>query len=133
MISRKILPPPRQRIQTDSSMFIVNIVLLLILFFLATGRLMNAPTSDVDLSETEDLPIENLPQPLLTVRDDGSLTVNGSPVAKELLGQALANEATIYLLIPKTSSAADLVGLLAEPGLQSAEIRLVTVHRREGP
>lgn len=132
MALRKILPEPQSRIKTDSSMFIVNIVLLLILFFLATGRLLNAPTSSVDLSETTDLPIETLPKPLLIVEDDSSLSLNGEPITPELLQQGLAGEDTVYLLIARTASATELATLLAEPALEAVEVRLVTIHKVGG-
>lgn len=111
-------------------MFIVNIVLLLILFFLATGRLLNSTSYGVDLSQTQDLPVETLPKPLLIVDENGGLVLNGEPIAAELLGPALEEEPTVHLLIAGDTPAIDLIDLLAQPGLDTTEVRLVTVRHQ---
>jgi hypothetical protein len=128
---RNILPDPVVRPKLDTSMFIVNIVLLLILFFLATGRLLNTPNSGVDLAETDKLPVESLPKPLLVVRDAG-LELNGDPVTADALGAALAGETRLHVLIARDKPAMDLLDLLSRPELAGLELRLVTV-RTPGP
>ncbi|RYG91412.1 biopolymer transporter ExbD [Loktanella sp. IMCC34160] len=130
MALRKVLPPDANRLKVDNSFFIVNIVLLLILFFLATGQLLNSPSFGVELSETEELPVEILPSPLLIVNADGSLSLDGEPIAPELLGPALANQSRVHLLIPKDSPATQLIDLLARPELSTVEVKLVTIHYR---
>ena len=125
---RRILPAPPPRPQIDTSMFIVNIVLLLILFFLATGRLLNPPTQGVDLARTDDLPVEHLPKPLLVVRDTG-LDLDGEPIAPEALAAALAGESRLHLLISRDAPAGDLVTLLSRPEFEGMELKLVTVRR----
>lgn len=128
MALRRVLPSAPKRLKVDNSLFIVNIVLLLILFFLATGQLLNSPDFGVELSETEELDIETLPSPLLIVDSSGSLSLDGEPVASELLGSALANETTVHLLIPKTAPATQLLDLLSRDDLAHVEVRLVTIH-----
>lgn len=130
MALRKVLPPDANRLKVDNSFFIVNIVLLLILFFLATGQLLNSPSFGVELSETEELPVEVLPSPLLIVNEDGSLSLDGEPIAAELLGPGLANQSRVHLLIPKDAPAAQLIELLARPELSTVEVKLVTIHYR---
>lgn len=130
MALRKVLPPDANRLKVDNSFFIVNIVLLLILFFLATGQLLNSPSFGVELSETEELPVEVLPSPLLIVNGDGSLSLDGEPIAAELLGPALADQSRVHLLIPKDAPASQLIELLARPELSTVEVKLVTIHYR---
>ena len=130
MALRKVLPPDANRLKVDNSFFIVNIVLLLILFFLATGQLLNSPSFGVELSETEELPVEILPSPLLIVNGDGSLSLDGEPIAAELLGPALADQSRVHLLIPKDAPASQLIELLARPELSTVEVKLVTIHYR---
>ncbi|WP_420857742.1 biopolymer transporter ExbD [Marivivens marinus] len=130
MALRKVLPPDANRLKVDNSFFIVNIVLLLILFFLATGQLLNSPSFGVELSETEELPVEVLPSPLLIVNGDGSLSLDGEPIAAELLGPALADQSRVHLLIPKNAPASQLIELLARPELSTVEVKLVTIHYR---
>lgn len=125
---RQILPPRSKRVQLDASLAIVNIVLLLIFFFLATGSLLNSPSYGVDLSETEDLPIDTLPQPILIVEETGALSLNGQPVAEELLATAIEGEPVLHVLIRRDAPAMDLLDLLSRPDLEDVELRLVTIH-----
>jgi biopolymer transport protein ExbD len=127
---RRVLPAPRGRVRADVSLAIVNIVLLLIFFFLATGGLLNSPSYGVDLSTTDELPIEMLPKPLLIVGPSGELSLNGEPVAIEVLGPRLIGETRVHLLIDRATPAADLVALLSQPELAAVEVRLVTIHLR---
>lgn len=128
---RQILPTPKRKTQPDVSLAIVNIVLLLILFFLATGTLMNAQsTGTVDISETSDLPLDQLPSPILVVGLDGSLTLDGDPVSPGILAPMLAEQDVLHVLIDRTAPAQDLLDLLARPGLERLDIKLVTLHTR---
>lgn len=130
---RRLLPRARERIQPDVSLAIVNIVLLLILFFLATGALINASaTEGVDVAETTDLPIEQLPRPILVVTSGGGLVLDGEPVLAEALETALSGASLLHVLIDRTAPAMDLLELLEQPGLAQLDIRLVTIHRRGG-
>lgn len=132
MALRRILPVQSRRTTVDSSFFIVNIVLLLILFFLATGQIMNTPSSGVDLSETRDLPVDNLPKPLLILGPEGQLSLDGEDIAPELLAQALVGQVRLHVLVDRTAPAITLVDLLARPELALIEVKLVTIHRVPG-
>ncbi|MFK7836780.1 MAG: biopolymer transporter ExbD [Sulfitobacter sp.] len=127
-----ILPPPAPPIKPDVSLFIVNIVLLLILFFLATGTLVDTPNLGVRLSETRDLPIDQLPSPVLVVEDNGTLTLDGVAIEADTLAQSLNGQPVLHILIDRTAPALDLLTLIDRPGLETLDIRLVTIHRREG-
>ncbi|MCX7561646.1 biopolymer transporter ExbD [Sulfitobacter sp. F26204] len=126
---KSLLPVQTQPLKPDVSLFIVNIVLLLILFFLATGSLVATPDQGVKLSETSDLPIDQLPSPVLVVEDNGTLTLDGEPVASGDLAQALAGARILHLLIDRSAPALDLLELVDRPGLKNLDIRLVTIHR----
>ncbi len=125
---RPLLPSRRHTIRLDVSLAIVNIVLLLIFFFLATGSLLNSPGYNVDLSHTRDLPIDTLPRPILIVDDGGGLRLNGNTIAANQLGGALDGETTLHVLINKSAPAQDLLDLLAWPELAPFDIQLVTIH-----
>ncbi|GLQ29435.1 biopolymer transporter ExbD [Sulfitobacter pacificus] len=129
---RRPLPRPREPIRPDVSLFIVNIVLLLILFFLATGSLVSTPDEGVRISETRDLPIDQLPKPVLIVEEDGRLTLDGAELAVEGLPQAMVGHSVLHVLIDRTAPALDLLKLVNRPGMENLDIRLVTIHRREG-
>ncbi len=128
-----ILRRPADRMQMDVSLAIVNIVLLLVFFFVATGQLLNAPSFGMELAETEDLPLDRLPTPILIVGADGEWSLDGEPLAPDLLGVAvsrLAEPAILHLLIDRDQPASTLLSLLARPELDPVEVRLVTLHLR---
>lgn len=130
------LPRPKKPIQLDVSLAIVNIVLLLIFFFLATGRLMNPVADDLNLAETSELPIDQLPSPILVVAADGSWELDGEPLAHDFLDIALQNlpqPVTLHVLINRTAPANALIGILNRPELADTEVRLVTLHQRSSP
>jgi biopolymer transport protein ExbD len=110
----------------------VNIVLLLILFFLATGSLVSTPDEGVRISETRDLPIDQLPKPVLIVEEDGRLTLDGEELAADGLPQARVGHSVLHVLIDRTAPALDLLKLVNRPGMENLDIRLVTIHRSKG-
>ncbi|KHA53923.1 MAG: biopolymer transporter ExbD [Sulfitobacter geojensis] len=129
---RRPLPRPSDPIRPDVSLFIVNIVLLLILFFLATGSLVSTPDEGVRISETRDLPIDQLPKPVLIVEEDGRLTLDGEELAADGLPQAMVGHSVLHVLIDRTAPALDLLKLVNRPGMENLDIRLVTIHRSKG-
>jgi len=128
------LPDPRPPTAPDTALSIVNLVLLLILFFLATGSLLNAPNYGVDLAETEDLPIALLPQPILILDAEAGMLLDGEPIDDAGLAAAMDAEPVLHVLAPRDAEALRLLALFAEEALLATEIRLVTLHvpPREG-
>ena len=127
------LPRPKPPIQLDVSLAIVNIVLLLIFFFLATGRLLNPVGPDLELSQTSELPLDQLPSPILVIGADGTWQLNGVDVAPELLQvamQDLPEPVTLHLLMNRQAPANTLISVMNRPELSGTEIKLVTLHRR---
>ncbi len=133
---RKSLTRTRTPAHVDVSLAIVNIVLLLIFFFLATGRLLNPAGANLELSETSELPLDQLPKPILVINKDGSWALNGTAIIPENLGLALGDQpqpVVLYLLINRTAPANALLAVINRPELKGMEIRLVTIHRQEAP
>ena len=127
----RALPRPGHKIQIDSSLAIVNIVLLLIFFFLATGQLLNPPSQGVDLAETTELPLDQLPQPILVVDASGGWQLDGQPVARDLLGVAIGNlpaPVTLHILINGDAPAGSLMEIVNRADLAGAEMKLVTLR-----
>lgn len=125
------LPLPKKPIQLDVSLAIVNIVLLLIFFFLATGQLLNPPAAEVELAETSELPLDTLPSPVLVVVADGSWELDGEAVAPDLLEVALApleRPLILHILINRAAPATSLIAVMNRPELAEAELRLVTLR-----
>lgn len=136
----RLLPPMRPRVAPDVSLAIVNIVLLLILFFLATGAMVNRATGPVTISATRELPIAQLPRPVLSLRGT-ELALDGTPVTAadlparlaEALAERPASARRLHLVIDRDAPALELLGLLDQPGLAGLEVMLVTVHERSAP
>lgn len=131
---KRLLSHPRRSVKPDASLAILNIVLLLIMAFLATGALTNASGDrQVDVAETLDLPIDQLPRPALVVLPGGGLLLDGQPILSEAIAPALAGQTVLHVLIDRTAPAAQLLDLIARPELSGLDILLVTLHRKAAP
>ena len=127
-MSKTRLPPPRPTKAIDSSLAIVNIVLLLIFFFLATGSLIASDSVEIDLPETTELPLDLLPKPLLTVDADAQMTLDGIPLEPGALAEALIDFPTLHVLAARELGAGVLLDLLAAEELVAVSVKLVTLH-----
>lgn len=128
------LPTPSKVIKLDVSLAIVNIVLLLIFFFLATGQLLNPPSQGVDLAETSDLPLDQLPAPILVVDAAGGWALDGEDLAPELLAVAMQDlqaPVTLHVLINGEAPAGSLLDIVNRPELAGVEMKLVTLRVAE--
>lgn len=133
---KRPFPTPRPKAHLDVSLAIVNIVLLLIFFFLATGRLLNPADSDLLLAETSELPLDQLPSPILVIKSDGEWELDGAALAPEVLEaalQSLPQPVTLHILINRSAPANALLNVINRPELAEIEIRLVTLHTRGAP
>lgn len=128
------LPPRRRHTSIDVSLAIVNIVLLLIFFFMVTGQITAEPPSEeVDLPISSSLPLDQLPRPLLMVTTEGQWLLDGTEVAPDLLGvalDALPQSVRLHLLLDRGAPADLLVAVLRNPALADRSIQLVTLKER---
>ena len=127
-MSKTRLPEPHTPKAIDSSLAIVNIVLLLIFFFLATGSLIASDSVEIDLPETTQLPLDLLPKPLLTVDEDASMALDGVPLEPGMLAEALIDFPTLHVLADRELGAGVLLDLLAAEELVAVSVKLVTLH-----
>ncbi|WP_372991436.1 ExbD/TolR family protein [Sulfitobacter sp.] len=126
------LPQRRKGAQFDSSLAIINIVLLLIFFFITTGSLMSSRTVEVSLPETTRLPLDLLPEPLLIIQADGAMLLDGQVVEKGALAAALIDSPTVHVLTDREMTAGTLLTILDEEALIAVEVQLVTLHLKAG-
>lgn len=128
--------PPRrhERAHIDTSLSIVNIVLLLLFFFMIVGQTAR-PAPGVELSRTEDLPLEQLPSPILIVERDGAWLLDGEPISPDLLPAAVpaTGGEILHLMIDREAPASLLVETLNDPVLTDYDLRLVTLNDRGTP
>lgn len=133
MRKARLLPPPRRK-EADFSLAIVNIVLLLVFFFLITGSLVQSGEIEINLAETSELPLERLPRPLLLIDASGAMALDGVPLEADQiaanLGETLPE--ALYLLADGDLSADQLMALTTRPDLAGLSLRLITLHVRTG-
>lgn len=128
------LPTYDRPVRLDVSLAIVNIVLLLIFFFLVLGRLDPAELRETDIALTLDLPLDQLPPPVLVIREQDDWLLDGEIVSPDLVAIALdtmAEDQPLHLVMDRFAPAGLLAMVLAHPGLSERNIRLVT--RRASP
>ena len=131
---RNTLPQTSRKIPLDFSLTTVNIVLLLIFFFLVSGSLVETEELTVDLAQTSELPLDRLPRPLLLMDVGDKLQLNGNPVTPETLLPALtpllkADAPRLHILADRDVPAGALVSLIQRSDLQGIEIKLVTLRQ----
>ncbi len=127
-MSKTRLPIVRRAKAIDSSLAIVNIVLLMIFFFLATGTLISSDSVEIDLPETTQLPLDLLPKPLLTVDADAQMALDGIPLVPGTLAEALIDYPTLHVLADRELGAGTLLDMLAAEELVAVNVKLVTLH-----
>ena len=132
-----ILPAPAPRRRHDFALTMINIVFLLLLFFLTTGSLTNRDEAQSGVPVTKDLPLERLPRPLLLLQRDGGLSLDGHPVTADTAGAAAQNavaakgkaDAALNVLADPTIPASALLALAERLRGEGLSIRLVTVRQ----
>lgn len=124
---------PRQRL--DFALPTINVIFLLMLYFLVAGTLAERDELSVLPPTTTPLPAERLPRPLLLVTDDGRLVLDGIPVVPADIGDRApvaleaARASELNLLVPAAMPAEPFLALLARLDAAGVPVRLVTVER----
>ncbi|MBT0957252.1 biopolymer transporter ExbD [Alphaproteobacteria bacterium KMM 3653] len=122
--------PPRR---PDFGLAQVNIVLLLVLFFLVVGTIVETDELSVDLSKTEDLPLERLPRPLLLIAPDGTWALDGQAMSAAEVAEALSAPAAegqpnaVYILAPQDLPADSLIAAMEALVPTGRAVSLVTL------
>ena len=127
----------RRRQAPDFSLATVNVVFLLLLFFLAVGTIVDPEEIEVAPPETSELPLDRLPRPLLVIRADGTMSLDGAAVSTSELSEraqaslAGGNDAPDFLnvLAPAGSRASPVMTPLLRLAADGVPVRLVTLRR----
>ena len=134
-----IIPVQRRRPKPDFSLTIINIVFLLLLFYLATGSLVKQSELEADVPVTADLPLERLPRPILLVTAGSELLLDGRPVSRPELAEAARaavqaqNVTFLNVLADRTMPASAFLDVLAGAGASGVPLRIVTLRRPLAP
>lgn len=131
-----LIPKPPRRARPDFSLTTVNIVFLLLLFYLATGTLITRNELEADIPITKDLPLERLPRPLLLI-GDGALFLDGRaiPAGEAAAAARAALEAQpkarfLNVLAERTMPAGAFLSIVARIQAEGVPVRVVTLHER---
>jgi len=134
----RILPVQQPRKRADFALTMVNIVFLLLLFFLTTGSLTNPNEAEAELALTSDLPLERLPRPLLLIEEDGTLQLDGSTIPpQELVERARAALAVagdgvpLSLFAARDMPAHALLGVAERLSAAGIGLQIVTLHEQQ--
>ncbi|MDF1871966.1 biopolymer transporter ExbD [Vannielia sp.] len=123
----------RSRRRPDFGLAQVNIVLLLVLFFLVVGTIVETDELQVELSQTTDLPLERLPRPLLLITPGGDWSLDGTLLPHAEIVTALTapppdgQPNAVYLLAPQDLPADMLIQTMQELLPAGRTVKLVTL------
>nr|WP_321455747.1 biopolymer transporter ExbD [uncultured Cohaesibacter sp.] len=113
----------------DFSLATINIVFLLLLFFVISGSIVDRSAIIVDPVETQQLDITKLPQPLLILTQDAPMTYNGEPISSENLVQKSSSLRKLYILVSKTYPATEAIKIIDMISQQGTQTILVTYRK----
>lgn len=125
----------RERPRMEFALPTINVIFLLMLYFLSAGTLAEQAELSVPPPQTVQVPSERLPRPLLVVGADSAMALDGTVVtdadvdAASLAAIEAAGAAELNLLVPRDMAAAPFLMLLARLDAAGIPVRLVTVER----
>ncbi|QHQ35146.1 ExbD/TolR family protein [Algicella marina] len=107
-----MIPRPAPRPKKDATIALINIVFLMLIFFLIAGTLAAPLDPDLQLVETGDLEGREPPDALV-LKADGSLTYRGEPVTAEAHIAGLEDLSAIRIVPDRAAAAETLVSVAA--------------------
>lgn len=125
----------RVRQRMDFALPTINVIFLLMLYFLVAGTMADPDELSVAPPQTTPVPAERLPRPLLLVTETGGLVLDGLGIEEAEIGQrgpaalAAAGTEVLNLLVPAEMAAEPFLQLLARLDAAGVPVRLVTVER----
>ena len=128
---------PRQRNRMEFALPTINVIFLLMLYFLLAGTLVQKSEMGVIPPQTSQFPKDRLPRPLLLIAADGAYSIDGLAVdetrlietARSALAGPKALSAEINILAPAVMDAAPFLNVLAVLDAARVPVRVVTLDR----
>ncbi|MES1923853.1 biopolymer transporter ExbD [Salinisphaera sp. T31B1] len=129
-----IAPPKRPRSSEDNILPLINIVFLLLIFFMLAGVLAQHPPFALDPPSTESTEASTqLDREVLSIAADGRLAFGGEPIESAQLSARLADwphDKPLQIRADGKLKADALTGLFDTlRGAGIAEVNLLTQHR----
>jgi biopolymer transport protein ExbD len=127
---------PRKRERLEFALPTINIIVLLMLYFLVAGTLVQKNELGVAPPETAKVASDRLPRPLLSISEEGAMMLDGTPVARADLVAAAQNavgdnaqEHQLNILAPADMSATPFLDILSGLAAANVPVRIVTVPK----
>lgn len=132
----------RKREGLDFSFAAINIVLLLLFYFIVTGTVSNPNEYSFQAPVTTDLPLTRLPRPLLAIDQTGTRRLDGVEVTQDRLAAALVDlrkamqdpSRPLHILAARDGPATELLEAAQLASAAGFDVRVVTQpEERQGP
>lgn len=127
---------PRRRERLEFALPTINVIFLLMLYFLVAGTIVQKDELSVLPPETERVPTDRLPRPLLSISNTGTMTLDGVPVERaDLAAAAVAATGSdapshqLNILAPAGMPAGPFVDILSSLADAHVAVRIVTVEK----
>lgn len=124
---RALALTPRSR--AEPTIALINIVFLMLIFFLIAGSLAPRPDADIELISLSEITTEP-PSDALVMLADGSLRHAGQSLTSEAAIAEFSGAARVRLLPDRAAPAADLVALAQ--GLRAAGVEELVIVTEKG-
>jgi biopolymer transport protein ExbD len=136
-----LAPRVKRRERMEFALPTINIIFLLMLYFLIAGTIVQKDELSVSPPVSTEVATDRLPRPLLVISDAGSFTLDGVPLSREELVAAaavaiadpVAETAQLNILAPREMAAVPFLEILAMFGAGGVPVRLVTVEAEPAP
>lgn len=130
------LKPPKPRERLEFALPTINVIFLLMLYFLVAGTIVQKDELTVAPPLTTQNSTERLPRPLLVIDEDGTILLDGTPVPPEEVVSAAvaavadpaASSGYLNVLAPAGMEARAFLEILAAFSAASVPVRVVTVE-----
>lgn len=128
---------PRRRERLEFALPTINVIFLLMLYFLVAGTIVQKNELSLLPPETERVATERLPRPLLSISSAGTMTLDGVPLDLAALPAAAVAATTgpaalgreLNVLAPAGMGAAPFLDILSGLADAHVAVRIVTVEK----
>lgn len=136
-----LAPRAKRRERMEFALPTINVIFLLMLYFLIAGTIVQKDELSVAPPLTTEDALERLPRPLLVITDPATFTLDGEPLAREGLVAAaataiaspLAQTPQLNVLAPADMAATPFLEIIEALGAGGVPVRLVTVEAEAVP
>lgn len=138
MLSSSTLATRAKAPAADFSLAIINVVFLLLFFFILTGSIVQPNEMEVRAPFTRNLPLERLPRPLIVISKDNLVFLDGRPTDIDAIVKTINNVdrqsaekfTQINILAEQSLAAKTFLASLDKLRRTGLPIRIVTVRTR---